>query len=135
MQLTAIAPTAIPAPPKVEFPVEAVDKARGLLSDARVLVKGMIGTGSLNQVSAARRDALEAAKLLSTATNIAVPFSKEMSLATSNALDAANALAKVLDSLKYIDNGLGQTLAYKALGAADKLLEKAYDYAMTGTHP
>ncbi|MCW2926907.1 MAG: hypothetical protein JWM86_875 [Thermoleophilia bacterium] len=122
-------------PPSNTFPVEAVDKARGLLSDAQVLVKGMIATGSLNQVSAARRDALAAARLLSTATNVAVPFSREMSLATSNALDAASALAKVLDSLKYIDNGLGQTFAYKALGAADKLLDKAYDYAMTATHP
>lgn len=121
-------------PPPAEFPVAAVDKARDLLVEARVLVKGMVQTGALNQVDAARRDTLAAVKLLSTATNIAIPFAEEMSLATSNALDAANALGKVLDSLKYVDNGLGQKFAYKALDAADKLLDRAYDYAMRGTH-
>lgn len=134
MQIATIA-ARTSTPPTSEFPVEAVDRARGLLADARITVKGMRETQDLSYLGGARRDVLAAVKLLSTATNVSIPFSQKMSHATSHALDAANWLGKAIDSLKFVDSGMGQEFAYDALDNANKSLDRAWKDAMTGTHP
>lgn len=134
MQVASIRPLTAVAPPAGNFPAAEVDRARGLLQETRLLVKGMLGTRSFGRLEQVRSHAMEAAALIATATKPDTLFSRQMSEAVHHALDGAYAVAKAIDALRLIDNDRAPAFAFDALQSANKSFDRAYAKAMTGTH-
>jgi hypothetical protein len=76
---------------------------------------------------------MQAARVLSVRTNVDNPLFSEMSAAVRDAVRAAGQLQVAMSVLRYVDNGMAQSLAQESIVSAHRLLGAAARSAAAGT--